>query len=184
MSYLFKRINSARNFVRYKHVRFISCFDWFKTHFITNAINSLLNRKSGKIIAIRREDQSVWERRAPFAPHHVKRLVKNGINVLVQPSNRRAYPMQVILIFLLHSFHTFLRIVCVRYAPRFYVAIGRNQVLSFIFSLMRVLITFEVCKKEYEVINDLGLFCSNLFLNKKGNQNIPYFSSNSDSDNS
>lgn len=51
--------------------------------------------QDGKIIAIRREDQSVWERRAPFAPSHVRRLVRNGINVLVQPSNRRAYPMQV-----------------------------------------------------------------------------------------
>lgn len=47
------------------------------------------------MIAIRREDQSVWERRAPFAPHHVKRLSKKGVSVLVQPSNRRAYPMQV-----------------------------------------------------------------------------------------
>lgn len=47
------------------------------------------------MIAIRREDQSVWERRAPFAPHHVKRLTRKGVTVLVQPSNRRAYPMQV-----------------------------------------------------------------------------------------
>lgn len=47
------------------------------------------------MIAIRREDQSVWERRAPFAPHHVKQLVRKGVTVLVQPSNRRAYPMQV-----------------------------------------------------------------------------------------
>ncbi|XP_022910037.1 alpha-aminoadipic semialdehyde synthase, mitochondrial [Onthophagus taurus] len=47
-----------------------------------------------KIIAIRREDQSVWERRAPFSPAHVKKLVKHGVKVIVQPSNRRAYPMQ------------------------------------------------------------------------------------------
>lgn len=47
-----------------------------------------------KIIAIRREDQSVWERRAPFAPAQVRRLVKNGVKVIVQPSNRRSYPMQ------------------------------------------------------------------------------------------
>lgn len=51
--------------------------------------------QSGKIIAIRREDQSVWERRAPFAPQHVKQLIRKGVKVLVQPSNRRAYPMQV-----------------------------------------------------------------------------------------
>ncbi|XP_076266070.1 lysine ketoglutarate reductase/saccharopine dehydrogenase isoform X2 [Rhynchophorus ferrugineus] len=47
-----------------------------------------------KTIAIRREDQSVWERRAPFSPSHVRKLVKNGVKVIVQPSNRRAYPMQ------------------------------------------------------------------------------------------
>ncbi|XP_044259738.1 alpha-aminoadipic semialdehyde synthase, mitochondrial isoform X2 [Tribolium madens] len=47
-----------------------------------------------KIIAIRREDQSVWERRAPFSPSHVRKLVKTGVKVIVQPSNRRAYPMQ------------------------------------------------------------------------------------------
>nr|XP_023029105.1 alpha-aminoadipic semialdehyde synthase, mitochondrial isoform X2 [Leptinotarsa decemlineata] len=47
-----------------------------------------------KTIAIRREDQSVWERRAPFAPSHVRKLVKRGVKVIVQPSNRRAYPMQ------------------------------------------------------------------------------------------
>lgn len=35
------------------------------------------------------------ERRAPFSPTIVKRLVKNGVKVIVQPSNRRAYPMQV-----------------------------------------------------------------------------------------
>ena len=47
------------------------------------------------VLAIRREDNSVWERRAPLAPSHVKKLVKDGIKVIVQPSNRRAYPMQV-----------------------------------------------------------------------------------------
>jgi len=47
-----------------------------------------------KIMAIRRETQSVWERRAPLAPNHVRQLVKKGVKVLVQPSNRRAYPMR------------------------------------------------------------------------------------------
>lgn len=46
------------------------------------------------MIAIRREDQSVWERRAPFSPGQVRKLVKNGVKVIVQPSNRRSYPMQ------------------------------------------------------------------------------------------
>ncbi|XP_008202921.1 alpha-aminoadipic semialdehyde synthase, mitochondrial isoform X2 [Nasonia vitripennis] len=46
----------------------------------------------GKVIAIRREDQSVWERRAPLAPSNVRRLIRAGVKVIVQPSNRRAYP--------------------------------------------------------------------------------------------
>ncbi|XP_011497903.1 PREDICTED: alpha-aminoadipic semialdehyde synthase, mitochondrial [Ceratosolen solmsi marchali] len=45
----------------------------------------------GKVIAIRREDQSVWERRAPMAPTNVRRLIRAGVKVIVQPSNRRAY---------------------------------------------------------------------------------------------
>lgn len=50
-------------------------------------------------MAIRREDQSLWERRAPLAPHHVRKLIKEGVKVIVQPSNRRAYPMQVDIYF-------------------------------------------------------------------------------------
>merc|ERR1712018_686714 len=47
-----------------------------------------------KVMAIRREDQSLWERRAPLGPQHVRKLVKEGVKVIVQPSNRRCYPMQ------------------------------------------------------------------------------------------
>ena len=48
------------------------------------------------VIAIRREDNSVWERRAPFSPSHVRELIaRHGVKVIVQPSNRRAYAMQV-----------------------------------------------------------------------------------------
>ncbi|XP_064486765.1 alpha-aminoadipic semialdehyde synthase, mitochondrial-like isoform X2 [Ornithodoros turicata] len=49
---------------------------------------------SSKAVAIRREDTSLWERRAPLAPHHVRALTKNGVKVYIQPSNRRAYPIQ------------------------------------------------------------------------------------------
>ncbi|XP_066525161.1 alpha-aminoadipic semialdehyde synthase, mitochondrial isoform X2 [Hoplias malabaricus] len=42
------------------------------------------------VIAIRREDVNVWERRAPLAPRHVKEITAEGHKVLVQPSNRRA----------------------------------------------------------------------------------------------
>ncbi len=50
---------------------------------------------ANKVMAIRREDNSVWERRAPLAPSHVRKLVAEGVKVIVQPSNRRAFPMQV-----------------------------------------------------------------------------------------
>ncbi|XP_072178275.1 alpha-aminoadipic semialdehyde synthase, mitochondrial-like [Diadema setosum] len=47
------------------------------------------------VMAIRREDYgSQWERRAPLNPLHVKSFVDQGVKVLVQPSNRRAYPVQ------------------------------------------------------------------------------------------
>ncbi|XP_028813260.1 alpha-aminoadipic semialdehyde synthase, mitochondrial isoform X2 [Denticeps clupeoides] len=42
------------------------------------------------VIAIRREDINVWERRAPLAPRHVKEITAAGHKVYVQPSNRRA----------------------------------------------------------------------------------------------
>ncbi|KAH3865296.1 hypothetical protein DPMN_028335 [Dreissena polymorpha] len=46
-------------------------------------------------LAIRRETINVWERRAPLSPSQVASLVKQGSKVIVQPSNRRAYNMQV-----------------------------------------------------------------------------------------
>ena len=45
------------------------------------------------VIAICREESSIWERRAPLNPGHVSKLVKEGFTVLVQPSTRRAYSM-------------------------------------------------------------------------------------------
>uniref|UniRef100_A0A4W4GWB6 Alpha-aminoadipic semialdehyde synthase, mitochondrial n=1 Tax=Electrophorus electricus TaxID=8005 RepID=A0A4W4GWB6_ELEEL len=42
------------------------------------------------VLAIRREDVNVWERRAPLGPRHVKEINAAGHKVLVQPSNRRA----------------------------------------------------------------------------------------------
>ena len=45
------------------------------------------------VLALRREESSVWERRAPLNPSHVGSLVKKGVRVLVQPSTRRAYSM-------------------------------------------------------------------------------------------
>ncbi|GBP80004.1 hypothetical protein EVAR_68358_1 [Eumeta japonica] len=61
---------------------------------MTRSVQRFVNSQPRRIIAIRREDQSVWERRAPFSPSNVKRLVRSGVKVIVQPSNRRAYPMQ------------------------------------------------------------------------------------------
>ena len=45
-------------------------------------------------LGIRRETINAWERRAPLAPGHVKKLTRNGVKVLIQPSNRRAFPIQ------------------------------------------------------------------------------------------
>lgn len=45
------------------------------------------------VLGIRREESSVWERRAPLNPNHVQSLVKEGVKVLIQPSTRRAYSM-------------------------------------------------------------------------------------------
>lgn len=58
---------------------------------------------AAKTLAIRREDNTVWERRAPLSPANVRKLVADGYNVLVQPSNRRAYAMQVTVSHILGS---------------------------------------------------------------------------------
>ncbi|XP_027057225.1 alpha-aminoadipic semialdehyde synthase, mitochondrial-like isoform X1 [Pocillopora damicornis] len=54
---------------------------------------SLSTGNGERVMAIRREDINVWERRAPIAPSHVAELAHKGIKVLVQPSTRRAYTM-------------------------------------------------------------------------------------------
>ncbi|VDP71119.1 unnamed protein product [Echinostoma caproni] len=51
--------------------------------------------KSGKsfrpVVGIKRETVNLWEQRSPLIPSHVKKLVHQGIPVLVQPSNRRCF---------------------------------------------------------------------------------------------
>ena len=42
-------------------------------------------------IGLLAEAYSKWERRAPLTPSHVERLVKSGVDVLVQPSNKRVF---------------------------------------------------------------------------------------------
>lgn len=44
-----------------------------------------------KCVGIRREDKSVWERRAPVIPDHVHVLRETGVEVLVQPSKQRVF---------------------------------------------------------------------------------------------
>uniref|UniRef100_A0A8C2K1K1 Aminoadipate-semialdehyde synthase n=1 Tax=Cyprinus carpio TaxID=7962 RepID=A0A8C2K1K1_CYPCA len=58
------------------------------TMFVHRGFGLRQNPKS--VIAIRREDVNVWERRAPLAPRHVREITAAGHKVLVQPSNRRA----------------------------------------------------------------------------------------------
>jgi len=43
-------------------------------------------------IGIRREDKNEWERRTPLTPDNVSKLVKDGIEVLLQPSTIRIFP--------------------------------------------------------------------------------------------
>ena len=45
------------------------------------------------VLAIRQEESSIWERRAPLSPDHVEKLTREGVKVLVQPCHRRAYTM-------------------------------------------------------------------------------------------
>lgn len=54
----------------------------------------LSSDNSQHVMAIRRETVNVWERRAPLSPQQIRKLVKSGIKVIVQPSDRRAYSMK------------------------------------------------------------------------------------------
>jgi len=62
----------------------------------TPALASAYVRSSSNkpVMAIRRETINVWERRAPLSPQQVRKLVKSGVKVIVQPSDRRAYSMK------------------------------------------------------------------------------------------
>ncbi|CAK8688911.1 unnamed protein product [Clavelina lepadiformis] len=77
----------------------------FKFHHLNQNVNKMhtinqclrarsLSSGTKPVIAIRREDNVVWERRAPLAPSHVRKLVQDGVKVLVQPANKRAFPVQ------------------------------------------------------------------------------------------
>lgn len=45
-----------------------------------------------RVMGIRREDYGeLWERRTPFNPSQVQKLVDSGVRVLIQPCNRRAF---------------------------------------------------------------------------------------------
>ena len=74
------------------------CFRRFSFHGARRVLSSkpYLSKtkvEDGRILALRREDINVWERRAPIAPQHIKALKQQGITTLVQPSTRRAYTM-------------------------------------------------------------------------------------------
>jgi hypothetical protein len=47
---------------------------------------------AARVVGIRREDKNRWERRVPLTPSHVRRLVDDGVRVLVQSSPRRVVP--------------------------------------------------------------------------------------------
>lgn len=65
------------------------------------------------VMAMRRETVNVWERRAPLSPQHIRRLVKSGVKVIVQPSDRRAYSMKVCFFYLVCFY--FVYFFCIRF---------------------------------------------------------------------
>ncbi len=42
-------------------------------------------------LGIRREDKNIWEKRVPLTPDHVRELVRQNINVRIQPSDLRIF---------------------------------------------------------------------------------------------
>lgn len=86
---------------------------WHQRRWLVMA-RGVQSRDASPCLAIRRETINAWERRAPLAPIHVKRLVRQGVRVLIQPSNRRAYPIQVgrMQLNLLHYVSTILVAAC------------------------------------------------------------------------
>jgi alpha-aminoadipic semialdehyde synthase len=46
-----------------------------------------------KVVGIRREDKSCWERRTPLTPAHVQELLREipGLRILVEASKLRIY---------------------------------------------------------------------------------------------
>uniref|UniRef100_A0A0N5A3W0 Saccharopine dehydrogenase n=1 Tax=Parastrongyloides trichosuri TaxID=131310 RepID=A0A0N5A3W0_PARTI len=79
---MFSRVLSLRNYNRVSQVRQLA------------SDKVTYYGKGLPCLGIRRETINAWERRAPLAPNHVKRLTKAGVKVLIQPSNRRAFPIQ------------------------------------------------------------------------------------------
>lgn len=49
-------------------------------------------RGRGGSVGIVREAYSAWERRCAFTPEHVRKLVRDGVDVVVQPSGKRVFP--------------------------------------------------------------------------------------------
>lgn len=53
-----------------------------------------MSGRATRCVGILREVKNKWERRAALTPAHVQQLVAQGIQVLVQPSDRRVFPDQ------------------------------------------------------------------------------------------
>lgn len=56
-----------------------------------NQLNLLNKPNKPKVISIRRENKNKWERRVPLIPEDCKKLIQQGIRVIVQPSKLRCY---------------------------------------------------------------------------------------------
>ena len=63
------------------------------SHCVIKALNYMQQIKQEYWIGIRREDKSVWERRAPLTPAHLQDILQThkDIYFVVQPSQKRVF---------------------------------------------------------------------------------------------
>lgn len=57
----------------------------------SQAVLSKIPSSFRPVVGIKRETVNLWEQRSPLIPTNVKKLVQQGIRVLVQPSDRRCF---------------------------------------------------------------------------------------------
>lgn len=59
--------------------------------YLLTALIAVRGKKMTSMLGIRREDKNEWEARVPLVPEHVSQLVRDGYEVIVQPSTIRTF---------------------------------------------------------------------------------------------